>query len=175
MNDRTPFSHSGIGALMRASSEAAIAEVRALGTRSSIAPAPGEWSANEVLGHLIEADRRGFVGRVRAVVEHDRPTFETWDQPVVAAARHDAERDPEELIAEFLFERETGLDFVAVLDPALFARTGIHPVVGDLSVSDLLHEWVHHDREHIAQMLAVTQSLVWPSMGNARRFSEPDV
>ena len=28
-------------------------------------PAPGEWSANECVGHLIEAERRGFAGRIR--------------------------------------------------------------------------------------------------------------
>lgn len=173
MDDHTPLSPPEIAALSRASGDAAVAEIRALGSLSGVAPAPGEWSAKEVLGHLIEADRRGFVGRIRAVVSQDRPTFETWDQPAVAAERRDAEREAEELIGEFLAEREQGLNFVAGLDPVACTRTGIHPVVGELSISDLLHEWVHHDREHLAQILAVTQSLVWPAMGNARRFSDP--
>jgi hypothetical protein len=46
--------------------------------------------------------------------------------------------------------------------------------VGDVIVRDLLHEWVHHDRDHLAQLSALTQRLVWPGMGNARRFSVPD-
>jgi hypothetical protein len=92
----------------------------------------------------------------------------------VAAARRDQERDPEGLVAEFLAVREDGLRFVASLDEAALARVGLHPHVGELSISDLLHEWVHHDREHLAQMLAVSQSFVWPAMGNARRFSELD-
>ena len=29
------------------------------------------------------------------------------------------------------------------------------------------------DRDHLAQLTALTQPLVWPAMGNARRFSEP--
>jgi hypothetical protein len=163
-----------IAALMRASSDAAVAEIRALGELAGVAPAPGAWSAREVLGHLVEADRRGFVGRIRAVVAKDRPTFQTWDQPAVAAERKDAERDSETLIAEFLAGRERDLDDVAGLDAASCARTGFHPVVGELSAWDLLHEWVHHDREHLAQIMSVTQSLVWPAMGNARRFSDPD-
>lgn len=168
-----PLDLPGIAALMRASGDAAIAEIRALGRLSGVAPAPGEWSAREVLGHLIEADRRGFVGRIRAVVGQDHPTFETWDQPAVAAERGDAGRDPELLITEFLEGRERGLSFVSGLDVAVCARTGLHPIVGELSVWDLLHEWVHHDREHLAQIMRVTQSLVWPAMGNARRFSDP--
>jgi hypothetical protein len=163
-----------IVALMRASTEAAVAELRALGRRAGAAPAPGEWSASEVLGHLIEADRRGFVGRMRAVLEADRPTFEAWDQPAVAAARQDAERDPEALVADFLTGREEGLAFVAELDVRAWQRVGLHLQVGSLSISDLLHEWVHHDREHVAQMMAASQALVWPAMGNARRFTRPE-
>lgn len=55
---------------------------------------------------------------------------------------------------------------------AMTTRT--NPRVGDVTVRDILHEWVHHDRDHLAQLTALTQRLVWPGMGNARRFSEPD-
>jgi hypothetical protein len=173
MSDAPVLRPVEIVALMRASTEAAVAELRALGSRAGVAPAPGEWSASEVLGHLIEADRRGFVGRMRAALEADRPTFEPWDQPAVAAARRDAERDPEALVAEFLAGREESLAFVADLGGNAWQRAGLHPQVGPLSISDLLHEWVHHDREHVAQMMAASQALVWPAMGNARRFSDP--
>ena len=30
------------------------------------------------------------------------------------------------------------------------------------------------DRDHLAQLSALTRRLVWPWMGNARRFSLPD-
>jgi hypothetical protein len=40
-----------------------------------------------------------------------------------------------------------------------------------LRVGELLGEWVHHDRNHVRQLLAVTQARVWDQMGNARRFS----
>ena len=38
---------------------------------------------------------------------------------------------------------------------------------------NLLNEWVHHDREHLAQLLAVSQTFAWPAMGNSRKFAEP--
>jgi hypothetical protein len=43
-----------------------------------------------------------------------------------------------------------------------------------VTVADLLHEWVFHDRNHIRQLLANAQARAWPAMGNARRFSHPD-
>jgi len=173
MSAPEPLSIRSIVALMHASAEACALEVRALGGLASVRPTPGEWCANEVVGHLIEADRRGFAGRVRAVVEQDRPGFEKWDQPAVAAARHDDERDPEELVAEFLAARERDMAWVETLRPGALDRVGVHPRVGELSVRDILHEWVHHDREHLAQLLAVTQALAWPWMGNTQLFSQP--
>jgi hypothetical protein len=55
------------------------------------------------------------------------------------------------------------------------SRVGMHPEVGPLRVDELLGEWVHHDRNHVRQMLAVTQARVWGQMGNARRFSLEDL
>jgi hypothetical protein len=169
----TALSPVEIVRLLHATTNDLVAEVWALGSRATIRPAEGEWCANEVLGHLIEADRRGFAGRIRTVLAEDRPTFVKWDQPGVAQERRDNERDPNELVQEFLAARETDLAFMAQIDPALLGRVGIHPSVGELSVNDLLHEWVHHDREHLIQMLAVSQVLVRPFMGNARKFSDP--
>ena len=54
-------------------------------------------------------------------------------------------------------------------------RVGMHPAVGPLRVDELLGEWVHHDRNHIRQMLGVTQARVWAQMGNARRFCLEDL
>ena len=51
---------------------------------------------------------------------------------------------------------------------------GIHERVGELTVGDLLGEWVHHDRNHVKQILSVSQARVWAQMGNARRFVDPD-
>jgi hypothetical protein len=169
-----PLEPVAIAALLEASLTTIEAEMAALGEAASWRPAPAEWCANEVVGHLIEAERRGFAGRIRIILASDRPTLEGWDQPAVAAARHDCERSPHELVSELRALREESLDLVAKLTPADLLRSGVHPQVGELSVADLLGEWVHHDRNHTRQLLANTQLRVWPQMGNARRFIDLD-
>ena len=62
------------------------------------------------------------------------------------------------------------MKLTAGLSAADLARGGRHRV-GFLTVRDLLHEWVHHDRNHMRQMLANVQAYAWPHMGNAQRFS----
>ena len=134
-------------------------------------PAPGQWCVNEILGHLIEAERRGFSGRIQLILDADEPRFEPWDQDAVARARRDCERDGRALVDELAALRRGGIALVERLRPSDLTRGGQHPKVGHLRVADLLHEWVHHDRNHLAQITAAVQAAVWPHMGNARRFS----
>jgi hypothetical protein len=136
-------------------------------------PGPGEWCALEVLGHLIEADRRGFDGRIRSILREDAPTLVAWDQDAVARARGDCRRPARELIDEFAALRRDSVALVSGLRAADLERLGRHPKVGDLTVRDLLHEWVHHDRNHLRQIQAGVQAAVWPHMGKAQRFSAP--
>ena len=134
-------------------------------------PAPGEWCAKEVLGHLIESERRGFAGRIRLILAGDEPSLENWNQVEIALARRDCERPGQALAAEFDALRRESCALVAGLQAGDLARGGLHPKVGHLRVGDLLHEWVHHDRNHLRQLLANVQAAAWPHMGNARRFS----
>jgi hypothetical protein len=178
----SPLQPSTIADLLAATVATVEAELRALGQVAGWRPAPREWSANECVGHLIEAERRGFAGRIRTILggvrpdgSFEPPTLETWDPPAVAAARRDDQRPPAELAEEFATLRGGSVELVRSLRPEDLGRSGTHPEVGALRVDELLGEWVHHDRNHIRQLLAVTQSRVWDQMGNARTFSVLDV
>jgi hypothetical protein len=134
-------------------------------------PAAGEWCVNECLGHVIEAEKRGFAGRIRIMLGADNPRLLTWDQVAVERARRDCERRPQELLDEFEPLRRDSVELVRSLRPEQLARPGSHPEVGPLTVADVLHEWVHHDGNHLRQALANVQAYMWPHMGNARRFT----
>ncbi|TMD28875.1 MAG: hypothetical protein E6I94_07750 [Chloroflexi bacterium] len=60
------------------------------------------------------------------------------------------------------------------LRPEVLSRSGHHDVVGRLGIGEIVAEWVQHDRNHVRQLLAIGQALAWPTMGNARRFSDLD-
>ena len=134
-------------------------------------PAPGEWCAKEIVGHLIEAERRGFAGRIRIIEGAERPALAAWDQNEVARARRDCERPMGALLDELAAMRRDSAGLVRALGAPDLDRAGDHPKVGLLHVGDLLQEWVHHDRNHIRQALANVQAYVWPAMGNSRKFS----
>ena len=74
------------------------------------------------------------------------------------------------VLLKFVDLRAESLQLVARLQPDDLTRTGQHPAIGELTVRDLLVEWVYHDRDHVRQILDIVQALVWPEMGNAQKF-----
>jgi DinB family protein len=148
------------------------AEVAALGEENARwHPAEGEWCVNEVLGHLIEAEKRGFAGRIRRALEEDRPREAAWDQQAVARERRDCDRLALSLFMEWMGLRHQSVELVRALRGDQLDRSCVHVKVGELRVRDLLHEWVHHDRNHTKQILSNVQARVWPHLGNAQRFA----
>ncbi len=170
MNPLTP---DQIAPLLAATVASLRAEVRALGSEAAWRPAVAEWSVSECIGHLFEADARGFAGRIRAILGHEGVILESWDPPIIAAARRDNGADPLELVEAFAARRSDGIALVRSLLPGDLGRVGIHPEVGPLRVDDILAQWVHHDRDHVRQALAITQARVWPQMGATRGLGEP--
>ena len=168
----SPLAPAEIAQFLRATLTSLASELAALAP-SVLAwhPAPGEWCVKEVLGHLIETEARGFAGRIRIMLASQEPRLEGWDQKAVASARRDCEREVRALLGELATLRHDSVGLVEGLSGADVARGGLHPVVGHLTVSDLLNEWVHHDRNHVRQILANVQAYVWPHMGNTRKFS----
>ncbi len=137
---------------------------------SRFRPAPGEWCINEVLGHLIEAEQRGFAGRIRQILVEDEHTCQTWNPDQVADDRRDDTKSSTELLDEFTNLREQSIALVLALKPEQLARSGQHPVVGQLSIQDLLYEWIYHDRNHLKQIESNILAWYWPQLGNAQGF-----
>ena len=164
-----------VAALLRSTAQTIRAEAESLGSDGMRwHPASGEWCVNEVIGHILEAERRGFAGRIQRIVAQPGGRLESWDQPAVARQRRDCERDGIELVRELETAREESVRVVLGLTSEQLQLSGDHPQVGELRVIDLLHEWPHHDRNHLKQILSNVQAYVWPHMGNAQRFAEID-
>ena len=86
-------------------------------------PGPEEWCVKEALGHIMEAERRGFNGRIREILAEDEPDVEGWDPVEVQNARNDCARDLKDLLDEFDTLRADSVELVSGLAmPDLRAR-----------------------------------------------------
>lgn len=109
--------------------------------------APGEWSACDCLQHLLDTERYVFPARVRAFLAgQDIPAFDPDTQQHDAAAP-----DPTALAAELARLRTDSLALLSTLKPADLARTAQHSELGQVTLGQMLHEWVAHDLNHTVQ------------------------
>ena len=164
-----PLSNAQIADLLESTCALIEAEMTALGDEGCRWHyKPGEWCVNECVGHLIEAEKRGFAGRIRDLIA-GKP-IQSWDQAQVARDRKDCDRVSQSLWMEFMGLRHDSIALVRELTPQDMDKSGTHPKVGLLRVRDLVQEWVHHDRNHTRQLLAIQQERVYPDMGNSQKF-----
>jgi DinB superfamily len=114
--------------------------------------ASGEWSAFDVIGHLIDGEETDWVPRARIILMQgpDR-RFEPFDR--FRHLERNRGRTVAELLDEFAWLREENLDTMRSwhLTPSQLALTGEHPELGTVSLQQLLATWVVHDLGHIAQ------------------------
>jgi len=164
-----PLSNDQVARLLESTCALIEAEMTALGDEGCRWHyKDGEWCVNECVGHLIEAEKRGFAGRIRDLIA-GKP-IQSWDQAQVERDRKDCDRMSQSLWMEFMGLRHASIELVRSLKPADMERNAVHPKVGVLYVRGLLQEWVYHDRNHTRQLLAIQQERVYPDMENSQKF-----
>jgi hypothetical protein len=114
------------------------------------------WSAFDIVGHLIIADRTDWMPRVRTILEHGeaRP-FDPFDR--FAQTRESLGKSLEQLLDDFALVRNESVAALQALNlqPADLARRGTHPALGAVTLSELLATWAVHDLTHLHQLSRV--------------------
>ncbi len=116
-------------------------------------PKPGEWSIAEVLRHLVEGDRETFLPRLRRMLSEDRPVFDS------ARRGEGAALDPGALLDLFARARGEVTALLEALPPEGWAREGVSPSRGPLSIEAYSASMVEHDTEHLQQLDQVRAAL----------------
>ena len=139
-----------IGKVQEAMGQLRAAAAAVPAARFTDPPAPGEWSANEVMAHVVEAGRH-FGGAIVRVLDGQSP-----GQPRDAAARDTSPRPLEEWWG--LLERDRDALFTRVRSVHPMARleaTIPHPFFGALNWRETLLFMRLHDLDHAGQLQKV--------------------
>jgi len=114
------------------------------------------WSAFDIVGHLIIGERTDWIPRLRIILEHGetRP-FDRFDR--FAQFRESQGKSLEQLLDEFMRLRGESLAELKAMSLSEddFNRRGTHPVLGTVTVSELLATWAVHDLTHLHQVSRV--------------------
>lgn len=111
-------------------------------------PAPKEWSAAEVLGHLWDSEI-AYSFRARAILAQDAPRLIGYDQDAWATLPRPAFP---ELLDAFAALRTANLVLIRHTPEAHWARVGLHAERGPLSFRLLTETMAGHDRAHLQQL-----------------------
>jgi hypothetical protein len=115
-----------------------------------VAPAPGEWSAVEVLAHLTACELVDGL-RYRAMLVGDSPDLADYETANWMGLLNREGADPGALMALFRALRQANLDFWQHLDEAGRSRLGIHSECGPESIELRFKMAAGHDRMHLDQ------------------------
>lgn len=129
------------------------------------------WSAFDILGHLIHGEKTDWMIRTRIILQHGaRQPFEPFDR--FAQFEASRGRTVEELLDEFARLRHANLAALAALNltPADLERTGRHPDLGSVTLSQLLAAWVAHDLDHVVQICRVLARQYTDAVGPWRAY-----
>ena len=120
------------------------------GDRLRAQRSPGEWSALQAAGHILDAELV-YAARYRWILAHDRPTLIGYDQDLwVDRLGHD-QADPDDLLAMFEALRTANLSLWTRSSPEERARVGLHEERGPESFELSFRLIAGHDRNHLEQ------------------------
>jgi hypothetical protein len=111
------------------------------------------WTAFDVIGHLIHAERADWIPRAKIILQHgDSQPFAPFDR--LGHEREIRGKSLGELLDEFARVRSENLSELRALDlqPEDLARPGRHPALGSVTLSQLLATWAAHDLTHLHQI-----------------------
>ena len=111
------------------------------------------WSAYDIVGHLVYAERTDWMPRVKMILEFgETRAFEKFDR--LGQVKESRGKSLAQLLDEFAGVRTENLNELRALNIQKedLNRRGQHPSLGVVTLSQLLATWAAHDLTHLHQL-----------------------
>jgi DinB superfamily len=129
--------------------------IRKIGpARSTEPPAPGKWSATEIVCHFADCEI-AFAFRLRQTLAEDNHTIQPFNQEKWAVIYPGIAVAP--ALAAFEALRNWNLVLIREALPESAGRTVIHPERGAMTFQTIVETMAGHDLNHIAQLERIAQ------------------
>ena len=121
-------------------------------------PAAGEWSAIEVLGHMIDK-MQIWASRVERIMVEERPALPGYDQDALVRDHDYLHADPEGLFEQLRQACERFATLVERVPTSALGREGVHEEVGPMTLRQCIEAPLESVPGHLEQLRAA-QALV---------------
>jgi DinB superfamily len=123
--------------------------------RAQTPPAPGKWSAAEIIAHLADCEIV-FAFRLRQTLAEDGPTIQPFDQEKWAATYPGIEAG--QALGVFTSVRRWNLQLIQNALPAAAGRKATHPERGTMTFQTIVETMAGHDLNHIGQLQRIAKN-----------------
>ena len=113
-------------------------------------PAPGKWSAREIVHHLADSEMTSAI-RLRRLLAEEKPHIAGYDEAEFARRLH-YDRPIEASLDAFEAARVTTAAILDRMSQAEWSREGTHTEVGRYTVDTWLEIYAVHAHNHAAQI-----------------------
>jgi len=116
-------------------------------------PAPGKWSIHEIVCHMRDAERDGYLYRYRRLLAEDNPTFPDVDGDKLALERQYGRMNLREAVWDWRAARKEVLALLKKIRPEQWQRIGTHESLGPMSLEIILkRQALGNDEAHLGQI-----------------------
>lgn len=116
-------------------------------------PAPGKWSIHDIVCHMRDAERDGYLYRYRRVLAEDNPTFPDVDGDKLALERQYGRMNLREAVWDWRAARKEVLALLKKIRPEQWQRIGTHESLGPMSLEIILkRQALGNDEAHLGQI-----------------------
>ena len=129
-------------------------------------PAPGKWSARQIVHHLADSETTSAL-RLRRLLAEDHPLIQGYDQDQYAAKLHYNQRDMAPALEAFRFARATTAQVIHLMTEEDWQREGTHSESGSYTTEDWLRIYAAHAHNHAAQIGRLREALANSSAASA--------
>jgi hypothetical protein len=142
-------------AILSESPSAIASLLEAIGTANvNASPAPGKWSAAEIVAHLADCEIV-FAFRLRQTLAEDSYVIQPFDQDKWAAASGYPGISADEALNTFAVARRWNLRLIAHALPAAAGRQATHPERGTMTFQTIVETMAGHDLNHLGQLARI--------------------
>jgi hypothetical protein len=111
----------------------------------------GEWSVAQNVHHLVDSHMNSYV-RCKLILTEERPPLKPYDQDAWAALPDGSEADIAVSLAILRGLHQRWARFWRTLPPDAWAREGLHPENGPMSLAAILASYAAHGEGHLDQI-----------------------
>ena len=120
----------------------------------------GGWTVAQVVHHLVDSHANAYI-RMKLIATEEQPLLKAYDQDLWAALPDGQSTSiaPSLAILKGLHRRWT--DFLRKMPRKAWARTGVHPQRGPVTLDDLLDLYAGHGEKHVQQITDLRSRAGW--------------